>query len=287
MENNLKRYLKELWKADYPDPQPEEAEASWERFADKAFAKKPSKTISLRPNWKYYAAAAAAIVLFIISVPFTSISASGFQLVENTTGTIQEFILPDQSVVSLQPGSKLHYTKDFETNRQVKLEGEGYFEVRKNDTSPFVVSCNHTTTTVLGTSFSVKSLFDGGAEVALYEGIVKMNVEENNKDWILSPGDLFVYSQAKAEILPFDKNNNPIQPYIDFENTRLAEITDYILKVYGYTILADPGILDERVTLRISKKESLETIIKTISTIYDLDSKTDKDQKEIRFFYNE
>ena len=49
-------------------------------------------------------------------------------------GTITRLVLPDQSVVWLNAGSRLVYPSVFdEKERKVQLFGEGYFEVDKMD----------------------------------------------------------------------------------------------------------------------------------------------------------
>ncbi|WP_257670089.1 FecR family protein [Parapedobacter tibetensis] len=279
----LKEYLNRLWRADYPAQRQEEAETSWERFAAKAFDKKPAKVFSLKTHWRHFAAAAVAVILLVASMQLVINAGSecDFRSVENTESTIHPFTLPDQSVVNLLPGSKLQYAENFHQNRTLKLEGEAYFEVAKNEHAPFSVVSNRTTTIVLGTSFNVKSLVDGSIEVALYEGSVKMEVEGMEQDWVLSPGELFVCRGAKVEVLRFRTQRRAAPLYVDFEKASLAEIASYIQKVYGYTVTGDSGMLEERVTMRVRKNEPLDNIIKTITTIYDMGSHTDTLRKEI------
>lgn len=65
--------------------------------------------------------------------------------------------LPDGSTVELNSGSTFKYSRLFGlTNRTVTLNGEGYFDVQK-DQMPFRIESNHVITEVLGTSFNVKS----------------------------------------------------------------------------------------------------------------------------------
>ena len=132
MNNKMKTYLQQLWERDFSSTTPEEAEDSWNRFAEKAFLEKHHKTISLQSHWKQIAAV-AALILVVISLPFITTSTSDFHLVENTSTHVEKVTLPDNSIVSLQPNSRLYYAKSFQENRNIKLEGEGYFEVVKNE----------------------------------------------------------------------------------------------------------------------------------------------------------
>ncbi|MCX2682051.1 FecR domain-containing protein [Galbibacter sp. EGI 63066] len=289
MKEKINDYLKSLWKADYPVSETkEEIESSWERFSAKAFGEDTSKIIPMnkprrQANIMKYAAVAAVLLIFV-SLPFILNTETEFLLVENNSSNVREFTLPDNSKVSLQPEAKLFYAKDFKKHRATKIEGEAFFEVEKDKHSPFTVVCKKTTTSVLGTSFTVNSLFDEGVEVSLYEGSIKMEIEGGTQDWILAPGEQFVYNQQGTEVKSFDKNNNPTKSYIDFENARLIEIINYVQKTYGYTITANPMLLNESVTLRISKNESLENLINTIATIYNLDPEINNTKKEITLY---
>ena len=56
----------------------------------------------------------------------------------SVNGAITRYELPDKSVVWLNSGSRLRFANHFtQANRQVELEGEGYFEVKANPQSPF------------------------------------------------------------------------------------------------------------------------------------------------------
>lgn len=67
-------------------------------------------------------------------------------------------LMPDGSVAILKPGSIIKFERKFATSfRSVYLEGEAFFEVRKNPLKPFLVHSQNMVTKVLGTSFSVSS----------------------------------------------------------------------------------------------------------------------------------
>lgn len=78
--------------------------------------------------------------------------------VKNTTGIPLVVLLPDSSSVLLSSGSQLRFNKQTnQRQREVYLEGEGFFEVTKNPDRPFIVYTPTLTTKVLGTSFQVRS----------------------------------------------------------------------------------------------------------------------------------
>jgi ferric-dicitrate binding protein FerR (iron transport regulator) len=66
--------------------------------------------------------------------------------------------LPDGSRVTLNAGSRISYNKGFGySNRNLVLDGEAYFEVRKNEEVPFVISAGEAQVKVYGTMFNVKA----------------------------------------------------------------------------------------------------------------------------------
>ena len=89
--------------------------------------------------------------------------------------------LPDGSEVVLNAKSDINFTeKEWETNRNIKLNGEAFFKVKKGST--FTVQTSNGQVTFLGTQFNVK---DTGAffEVVCYEG--KVSVTNNKKEYRL------------------------------------------------------------------------------------------------------
>lgn len=73
----------------------------------------------------------------------------------------ERFALPDGSMVLLNRGSHMSYGDDFNAgSREVMLAGEAFFEVRHDPSQPFRVRSKNIITTVVGTSFDVKTKGD-------------------------------------------------------------------------------------------------------------------------------
>lgn len=84
------------------------------------------------------------------------------------------FELPDGSTGWLNSGSTLKFPVKFRgTQREVKLSGEGFFDVVKNSEKPFVVKTSDMNITALGTKFNVLAYPDDKIhEVTLESGKV-------------------------------------------------------------------------------------------------------------------
>ena len=93
--------------------------------------------------WRY-----AAIVTVILAVGCFSYWQGGVDVkdtfadisVEAPLGSRTKLYLPDGTLVWLNAGSRMTYSQGFGVdNRMIELEGEGYFEVRRNEKLPFFV----------------------------------------------------------------------------------------------------------------------------------------------------
>ena len=116
--------------------------------------------------------------------------------------------LSDGTLVWLNSGSRLEYPTHFATdNRQVRLEGEAYFEVQRDESLPFIVQTNAVDVKVLGTKFNVSSYAKEETKVTLKEGKVQVDCDAGKESYILHPNEQIVYSEGKgAELLQVDAN---------------------------------------------------------------------------------
>ncbi|WP_316792008.1 FecR family protein [Pedobacter frigoris] len=119
----------------------------------------------------------------------SSNSAEEIHTLSTEKGETYQVILPDSSVVWLNAATSLSFSTKLHTNskRRVTLTGEGYFEVAKDKTHPFIVSSVGQEVEVLGTHFNV-SAYSGEqiVKTTLLEGSVRVNANGIQK--ILTPG---------------------------------------------------------------------------------------------------
>lgn len=112
-------------------------------------------------------------------------------------GEEYQLILADGTKVWLNSESKLTYPTQFANHvREVKLEGEGYFEVVNNPDAPFIVKTNQMDIEVLGTAFNVSSYQDeGSVTTTLVEGSVKIATNfGNQKAVVIKPNEQAVFN---------------------------------------------------------------------------------------------
>lgn len=130
-------------------------------------------------------------------------------------GSRTRSLLADGTTVWLNVGSKLYYENDFNgTTREVRLEGEAFFDVVKQPNRPFIVHTSGIDIRVLGTAFNVKSYpEDKNVETTLYRGLVQVLRHEDaaNKAIQLIPNQkLIVPKQAAIETTKLSEDKQPL-----------------------------------------------------------------------------
>ncbi len=101
--------------------------------------------------------------------------------------------LPDGTKVWLNASSALRYPTTFQgQTREVELTGEGYFEVAKDASHPFIVNSGINQVRVLGTHFDINAYSDNQTTVVtLAEGSIRLNGKTT-----LKPGESGAVDQA-------------------------------------------------------------------------------------------
>ena len=173
----------------------------------------------------------AASIAIIISVFY------GLNSTKNYTTTVGEqlaIILPDGSSVALNANSSLNHKRFFwNNNRQLNLQGEAYFKVKKG--SDFVVTTNYGNVTVLGTKFNVKAR-NYTFELNCFEGKVRFDKKDTNQHQILIKDDQLIIVDNKITNQKSSINTpNWIQGISIFKDSSLQEVLDELSSLYNVT----------------------------------------------------
>jgi len=147
-------------------------------------------------------------------------------------GSRSQVQLPDGTIVTLNAGSNLHYRTSFgQENREVWLEGEGYFKVVKNASIPFVVKAKDVTIKALGTEFNVKAYpEEKTVQTTLVNGSLSVrqtNTPGNAEEIILKPKQtVTIYEQIATENVVRDKmTQSTLNPARIADNSTIERIT--------------------------------------------------------------
>jgi transmembrane sensor len=217
---------------------------------DASFDTPAHKLIILKLKW--FAAAALLLLLtaiFIVTLYINknrkNIAAVAANTSYVTTAAERETIrLADGSKVLLNYNSTLTINKNYgKQQRMVQLSGEGFFEVKKNTSKPFIVITTNNSTIALGTSFMVRQYaHEANWKVELVTG--KVNVSNNKQQQtILYPGQKAFENNNGIQKSTFsiETFNRWKQNHIEFKNTPVNEVLAQVANYYGMILKNTPG----------------------------------------------
>ncbi len=193
---------------------------------------------------------AAAAVLLLILLPLGSYwrgsndvkeSFSDMEIV-TANGSNTRLTLPDGSIAWLNAGSKIIYSQGFGvSDRVVKLEGEGYFEVEHNERLPFEVLTDDINLRVLGTQFNFRNYSeDATVTVSLLKGKVFLNNNHNSQSIELNPNEKMTYDKSTRQMTKCSFNavrsNSWTHHVIAFDDEPLQQIANDLMRAYNVKI---------------------------------------------------
>lgn len=210
------------------------------------------------------------------------------ELVAAATGGVKKVVLPDNSIVWLKGNSHLTYPAAFEGDtRRVALSGEALFEVSKDPSHPFIIECGDLLTTVLGTSFNIRTL-DKDIEVLVLTGKVALTSKTDKEGIIVLPNEKALYSVTKKQIakvgaaIPESETVAAVVEGTDynmnFENTRMEEVIRRIEGKFNVDIVAEDETLRNCVITANFTDESLDRTLDMISQALNIDYETASDE---------
>lgn len=155
-------------------------------------------------------------------------------------GEKKTVFLPDGSAVKMNAGSYLTYPKSFEGDiREVTLEGEAFFDVKKNPNKPFIVHFNNLDVRVKGTSFNIRSYSDEAeTQVAVKTGAVLVTSANGSAEFLLERSDILTNYKASESFQKNKINNEDLifgwkDRRLVFEEASLVYVIGELERWYG------------------------------------------------------
>lgn len=187
-----------------------------------------------RSNRKWYWAAAAAVLLFVVSYTLlmpgnrhSTVPKMAANTVSTKAGSKSKIQLPDGTEVWLNAESRIEYNESFNLRtREVKLTGEAFFDVVKNKEKPFIIHTAQMDVRVTGTAFNVRSYPDESTtETSLLRGAVEISLHNNpEKKYYLKPNDKLVINNnltALADIQPEAAQQETDKPLVHMKKVNI------------------------------------------------------------------
>lgn len=246
----------------------------------------PSPKKKQIPMWSRVAA--AMLVLVACSWLLYTFKWDQTEEMQYTTayGEIKTIVLPDNSVVTLNGNSSIKYSdqKDASRQREVWLEGEGFFEVEKkfahapNQTAgtvpvKFIVHTGSMEVEVLGTQFNVNNRRDE-TKVVLKSGKIKLNVKAGEKieEIFMQPGEMVAFNEVSKALTKSIVNPDLHASWKDhqliFEEVSLGKIAHILEDAYGVDVkFEDPQLAQEQFT-GLVPSDDLNVLLEAFTKLY-------------------
>lgn len=246
--------------------------------------------------WRAAAVWAGLVLLtatsYVMYKRYTNVSISetlSFLEVRTSTDQRQRIILPDSSVVWLNNNSRLAYHPDFARHREVRLEGEAFFEITHDPLHPFTVQAGKASTKVYGTAFNISAYTNAGElRIGLQKGSIGITYDssiQSGGQKMLSPGQLFIYNNQTdaAQIVaeaPGDMGGW-VSGKLIFNRMQLTEVLAQLERQYGITCSYGDGLKNILITARF-EDATLDKVAEHLSFGWDLQFKRSGDTLYIK-----
>ena len=248
-----------------------------------------SKTFGLR-KLAWIAAAAAILLtgflfLYTPQKPQTKIS---WETIRTEHGERKKFMLSDGTEVMLNGNSSFSYSKtQLGELRLVKLRGEAFFDVTKDQHKPFVILTRDFVTKVLGTSFNIDSDIERSVEVNT--GVVEIGenradqlnlFKQENLDsitnyvtnstkqkFLLHKGEKATLSSSGWQVRTF-KDKNWHNNELIHMNEPLEQVLRKAYRYFGDSVAVSEKLAKTKISISFRNK-NIEQVLKTLAELSD------------------
>ena len=216
------------------------------------------ESLRIRRRWAMGVCCATAALALAIVLTFPSFYRKDVRGNDVLLSSYEKnILLPDGTQVCLSPGSRLFYPEVFNGDtREVKLDGEAYFEVKSSPEHPFLVHLEGGVVKVTGTRFTATS-YPGDKElkVSLDEGKVELSID-GQEPIEMHPSQEVSYDRSEKKML---------DSHLVFKDCRMEDILKSVCAIYGLKFeFRRDDLRDVRLSFRIPEyndASALETLI--------------------------
>ncbi|KXX72629.1 FecR family protein [Flammeovirga sp. SJP92] len=238
---------------------------------------KVEKNLAVKKNntstWSFpnSMAAAVAILLTLGLSMFYYLDSDKVQMLQQETGNTTALVkLPDGTKVWLNKESSIRYPETFGDNdRVVSLEGDAFFEVKRDEQHAFNIITSEATTTVLGTSFHLTQ-----NQVEVVTGKVRFESKETGEYVVLVKNETGAVADGTVNKKSYEQDINAaslMQTELSFEGANLSDAVKAIGKAYNTSIVIENKQLEKRKFTGIFRNKTLETVIEQVSEVVGCD----------------
>ena len=258
-------------------------EKSWQKV-NTQIREKQNITVKLtqKPSQRRLPLSIAASLFLITSFGLIYYSSYYNPLITVTSGNLanKRVTLEDGSIVSLNANSTLKYFKHLSSDkRQVRLEGEAFFEVTKNPSRPFIIEAGQGEVKVLGTSFNVNTALNK-VEVIVKTGKVQLSSKtKRGINITLLPGNRGILNndQLQKDTVLSENEYAWKTGRLVFKNEQLSDVVKTLENIYHRKIILDSNASSCAVTATFFTSKTLDSILDELKLILKFNYEVKKD----------
>lgn len=266
----------------YPDTK--EMDAGWKQLSAKIRNGRKEKAASAKKHLvrELYRYAAVAVIFVCLTLGIQYLFSGEEPVVYSELNMeagvrMSHITLSDGTKVVLNASSVFKYPDRFgKERREVFLDGEAFFEVRRNGEIPFIVNTSRQIIHVPGTSFNVMDYSaDDYAITTLVNGRIKLQVKDESgrsetEKIILKPGQQAFLDKTSERVTLSDIKIDPSRTWVNklfhFRDEPLLRITQRMEKLYGVNIIIEnEELVNEAYTGTFPLDVEIEEILKIIN----------------------
>lgn len=269
----LERYRK-IWEesGNYMDMRVFDTNRGWEKV-DKLNCRKKSLQRRLK-NAGYTLSGIAAAILLMVALSLTGIFDKEQEVAVSLTadyGNRSEIVLPDGSTVKLNSGSEVTYVYNPQRKvREVRFQGEGYFDVSKSKI-PFIVKmANGVEVKVLGTTFNLKAYSDDPIiQASLIEG--RIELEHQNGRLMMKAGEMAEFDKRTNQLKQVEGDLSHSYGWLKnklyMDDMSLADVCKYLERWYNVNITVQ-GNLGEKISYNgVIQEDTIVEVMEALSKL--------------------
>lgn len=215
-----------------------DADKAWIRFSE---AKGMKRRFFLSRYWQ----TCAAVILACVAISvwqFMQNEKEEWLVFTTESGQTKNVFLPDSSMVVMAGHSTIRYDLIAfkKGSRDVEMKGKAFFQVERDEDSPFSVSTESTVVTVLGTSFQLNEKSDR-TELYVNTGKVAFTAKEGDEKMILTEGMSAFYKEDDGTIMKESDDHVNVFSWqtkeLHFNNTSLENVIRDLSEYYNVKIV--------------------------------------------------
>jgi ferric-dicitrate binding protein FerR (iron transport regulator) len=266
----------------------------WQTDENVVSLKKYKEKSAVRRRNKYFIEALKIAAIFVLASFVSHYLLPGnigqnaetaMQTLHVPAGQRAEITLGDGTQVWLNAKTTMTFPSQFSGDvREVKLDGEGFFDVATDKSKPFIVNTEKYNVKVWGTKFNLMAYSSAeNFETSLLEGAVEVLKQGNSTGIMLKPDEQAYLQEGKMVVTPIRNIDHFLwrEGILSFDNASFTELVNQLELYFDLTIdVKNSRASNYYCTGKFRTKDGVEHILKVLQLenkfSYTIDDKRNK-----------